>query len=300
MGYLFLGCALLAGMTKGFCGKKTSSFVSAYKDAAFSNMIRMFLCIIFGLGLVLWQSGAGSLVIDGKTILISVMSGIFTSMFVVTWLIVVKKGAYMMVDVFMTVGMIIPLIFCKIFYDEAITKNHIIGVLILFAAVYIMCSYNNSIKEKIDIRKFGLLVLLGFSSGMSDFSQKLFVYEIQGGNATVFNFYTYVVSFLCLGIFYLTVKLSEKEKNEETGSEKKLFKSIWGYILVMSVCLFLNSYFKTLAAGLIPSAQLYPINQGAALILATLMARVFFKERINMKCIIGIVLAFTALIIINL
>lgn len=299
MGYLFLSCALLAGLTKGFCGKKTSKFVSEYRDAAFSNMIRMFFCIIFGLIFVIWQSGIGSLAVDTKTLLISLMSGVFTSLFVVTWLLLVKKGAYMTIDVFLTVGMVIPLVLCNIFYGEAITVKQIIGLGILFVAVYIMCSYNNSIKEKIDLPKFGLLLLCGCANGLTDFSQKLFNYETHG-SASVFNFYTYVVSFLCLGIFYLIVKMTEKENVSEKGSEKKLVKNIWGYILVMSLCLFLNSYFKTLAAEILPSTQLYPLNQGAALILSSFMAAIFFKERINMKCVIGIVLTFIALIIINL
>ena len=37
MGYLFLTCALMVGLTKGFYGKKTSSFVLEYKDAVFSR-----------------------------------------------------------------------------------------------------------------------------------------------------------------------------------------------------------------------------------------------------------------------
>lgn len=46
MGYLFLALALLAGSTKGYCGKKTSGFVREYKDAMFTNFVRMVLCIL--------------------------------------------------------------------------------------------------------------------------------------------------------------------------------------------------------------------------------------------------------------
>ena len=298
MGYLFLACALAAGLTKGFCGKKTSSYVSEYKDAAFSNMIRMFFCIIFGLIFVLWQSGIGSLAADTKTLLISLMSGVFTSLFVVTWLLLVKKGAYMTLDVFLTIGMVIPLALCNVIYEEEITKMQILGLGILLVAVCVMCSYNNSIKAKINASTLGLLLLCGAANGFTDFSQKLYVNEIESPDVGVFNFYTYVVSFLCLGIFYLVVKMSGKETANEKDSEKRLFKSIWGYILVMSLCLFLNSYFKTMAAELLGSAKLYPLNQGAALILSSLMAAIFFKERINIKSIIGIILTFIALLII--
>ena len=298
MGYLFLACALMAGLTKGFCGKKTSSFVSEYKDAAFSNMIRMFLCIIIGFGFVVVQSGVSGLLIDTKTFLISLMSGVFTSLFVVSWLLIVKRGAYMTVEVFSTIGTIIPIALCYFLYDEKVSLMQIGGIGILLIAVCIMCSYNNSVKGKMSASTLGLLLVCGAAYGLTDFSQKLFKYELQV-DASVFNFYTYVVSFLCLTIFYLTVKKTGKENAGEKGSEKKLFKSIWGYILVMSLCLFLNSYFKTLAAEYLSSAQLYPLNQGAALILSSFMAAIFFKERINVKSVIGIILTFIALLFIT-
>ena len=45
MGYVFLALALIAGATKGYCGKKTSGFVSGFRDSMLANMIRMLLCI---------------------------------------------------------------------------------------------------------------------------------------------------------------------------------------------------------------------------------------------------------------
>ena len=68
----------------------------------------------------------------------------------------------------------------------------------------------------------------------------------------------------------------------------------------MAVCLFLNSYFKTLAAARLDSAVLYPLNQGLALMLSMIMAAVFFKEKITPRCVIGLCLAFGGLLIINL
>ena len=46
----------------------------------------------------------------------------------------------------------------------------------------------------------------------------------------------------------------------------------------MSLFLFLNTSLKTLAAGILPSAQIYPVLQGANLILSGLMAHFLFKE----------------------
>ena len=46
MGYLFLAISLLAGITKGYCGKKTSGYVNGYSGAMLANFVRMFFCIV--------------------------------------------------------------------------------------------------------------------------------------------------------------------------------------------------------------------------------------------------------------
>lgn len=77
-------------------------------------------------------------------------------------------------------------------------------------------------------------------------------------------------------------------------------KKMLGYIVVMSICLYANSFFKTKAAVYLDSVQLYPLNQGLALTLSTVMAAVLFHEKLTWKCITGLLLAFCGLIVINM
>jgi len=44
---------------------------------------------------------------------------------------------------------------------------------------------------------------------------------------------------------------------------------------------------------------LYPLLQGLSLVLAVVMSAIFFKERITKTCILGIFIAFVALLTIN-
>ena len=76
-------------------------------------------------------------------------------------------------------------------------------------------------------------------------------------------------------------------------------KKIVLYIAIMTICLFANSYFKTLAATKLDSARLYPLNQGAALILSMGMSALFFREKVTPKAILGIALAFAGLLVMN-
>ncbi len=294
VGYLFLFIALLAGSTKGYCGKRTSVYVSEYKDALLANFIRMVFCIIIGFVMILAQGEVSELALRPEIMLITVLSGVTTSAFVVLWLISVRRGAYMMLDVFLMLGVIVPLVLSSVFFDEKIRINQWLGLVVLLIAVFIMCSYNNSIKKKINSASLMLLILCGLSNGLTDFSQKLFIKK--SSSAAVFNFYTYVFSALVLLVFYIIAKMGDKGG---TTSGFEVVREVGGYILVMSVCLFANSFFKTLAAGILPSAKLYPLNQGAALILSAFMSSVLFKEKLTLRCVAGIALSFAGLIIIN-
>ncbi len=295
MGYMCLAISLLAGSVKGYCGKMTGSYVGEYKDAMLANTLRMLICILIGFAMSVIQCGISSLKVSPTVLAIAALSGITSSIFVVSWLLSVKKGAYMMMDVFLMLGLIIPIVSSGIIYEEHITLRQLLGMIVLFVAALIMCSYNSSIKGKMTVSSIILLIVCGASNGLTDLSQKLFIE--QGGNAevSVFNFYTYIFSALVLGLCYLMFK---QKNHSESGGVK--LKHIFGYILVMSVCLFINSYFNTMAAAYLPSAQLYPLSKGVALILSSIMAAVFFKERLTLKCIFGMILAFAALLLINL
>ena len=294
MGYLFLFIALFAGATKGYCGKKTSGYTNGIRDAILANFIRMVLCTVIGFGLVVITEGPKALIQNYNTILISALSGVATAVFVVTWLISVKKSAYMMLDIFLTLGILIPIIASNIFFDEAIKLTQWIGIAVLFVAVIIMCSYNNSIKAKITPSSLILLIISGSANGIADFSQKIFAKNTSGNGAAAFNFYTYLFATIVLLLTFLLIP--KKEKSERKTDIKKMS----GYIVVMAIFLFVNSFFKTLAAKHLNAVLLYPLNQGCALILSALMATTFFKEKLTVKAIIGIITAFIALLIINL
>ncbi len=297
MGYLFLSLAVFSGAAKGYCGKRISGRVDGFKDAMLTNFIRMLFCIIIASVITLLSRGVSGFSISGKSLAIAFLSGASTAFFVISWLISVKNGAYVMLDVFLMLGVIVASVLCKIFLFENIKVNQYIGFGILILASYIMCSYNISLKGKFTLKSFGLLAFCGIANGLTSFSQKLFVYTDKLADSGVFNLYTYIFSSAVLLVSYFICKREEKS---DFIKDINLVKSIWFVVLIMSVCLFMNSYFMVLAAKVLPSAVLFPLSQGSTLIISALMANFLFKEKANAKSIIGMIMAFGALLIINL
>ena len=300
MGYLFLSFALAAGITKGYCGKKTSFSIRSNSDSMIMNVLRMVICIAIGFLLMLVQSELSALRADSFMLLSAMLSGVASAAFVVSWLLSVRTGAYMMVEVFLLIGVIVPIALCRIFFSEEIGVWQIAGIAILLIAVYIMTAYNSSVKGKMSLGSFALLLLCGLSNGITDFSQKLFVKMRPDGSVAAFNFYTYIFAAIVLALAYVIFRKADNKIGASPRNPAEIIKPIWHFVLIMAICLFANSYFKTLAAQWLDAVLLYPLNQGCAVVLSLLMSSLIFKEKITAKCIVGICLSFAALLMINL
>lgn len=296
MGYLFLAIALLAGTAKGYCGKQISAQTRDPGSAAAVNLVRMVLCIVIGFGLVLAAGDTRKLLPRPELLLIMALSGVMTSVFVISWLLCVRKSAYMLVDVFLMLGALIPLLFGQILFREAVRPIQWVGFGVLVVAVLILCSHSSAIKGKLSLSGIALLILCGASNGLTDFSQKLFSRYGADSSVAVFNFYTYVFSAITLGVYSL---LSSGGKSGGGGMQVLRSHRVLCFVAVMSVCLFLNSYFKTTAALYLDSMLLYPLNNCLALAASTAMSAVLFGEKITLRAIVGLVLAAGALLLIH-
>ncbi len=296
LGYAFLMIAVLAGATKGYFGKKISTKTQGLGASVLANVLRMGLCIVISLAVGsvgIFQKG---LTLDAPLLLIGVFSGIMMAFFVVSWLFCVRAGAYMLVSVFLMLGMLVTLILSNLFLPgETISLAQWCGVVLMIAAVLVMYSYNRNQRGKLTWPALLLLVACGASNGLCEFSQKLFKHYSNSDTA-FFTLITYGVALLVLCLF-LTFPMVRKEQ-VKAGP---LIKEIFFDVLIMAVCLFLNSYFKTEAAapGRLTAAQLYPVSECVSITLGVLTAHFLFKEKATPRCIIGCILALAAVLLLK-
>ena len=225
-------------------------------------------------------------------LLYGALSGVTLSVFLISWMLAVKHGAYTLVSVAQMFGVVVTLICSLLIFRDPISLRQWIAVFILLASVLIMISYNKGIKGKLSLRALVLLVLCGSFSGLNDFSGKLFV-AYSESSISVLNFITFIIAaFFLLGVFFLDGK-------KETVKSKELLSKTWFSILLMAICLYLNSYFKALSNNYLSPVQLYPVYQAGGLILSALMSAFFFNEKITPRCILGLLLAFVAIMLLK-
>ena len=109
------------------------------------------MCALLGGGICLVQGGVLSLK-PTMGLWVALISGLAQAAFSTTWLLAVRTGAYTMLDAFLTAGILIPTVFCRLFYQEPIFPLQWLGFAVLPGAVCLMCSYNNSIKKKLTVK----------------------------------------------------------------------------------------------------------------------------------------------------
>lgn len=289
MGYISVFLALLAGTTKGFFGKRISVKTSTQRKSVFVNAVRMVLCVLISFIVLIPEMLRGGIYLDASAWLYGSLSGIMLSLFLVTWLLAVRRGAFMLISVTQMFGVIVTLVCAFLVFRTPILPRQILGVLILVIAVVIMGSYSTSLKGKLSVGTVLLLLLCGVSSGLYDFSLKLFTHG-SGASISTLNLISYAASAFVLALVLLL------PTHEERFDAKKLLGATLLPLLIMSVCLFLNSYFKALANNYLTPAQVYPIYQAGGLIFSAAMSAIFFKERITPRCVVGLVLAFIAIL----
>ena len=302
MGYLLLAIAIFFGVAKGFFGKKTGNFVNDATASIEVSMIRLAFCVGFGALMLIpeiTQNGFGILRISGAVLLNTLLSGIANAAILALWLLIIRRGALVLVDVFGLLGVLVPLIYSSIFFDEPLRFNHLIGFALLAFAVWLLCSYNNTVKPKITPKLGFLLVIFALVCGAGDLSQKIFVMQTHGTIATsVFNFYTYLFACGILATIFILLKL--KCRNNGFSGKTPIKKRVLFYVFLMAVCLYLNLLFKTASANYMNASNIYPFYQGALMIVNCMAAALFFKEKIHFKSIAGIATGIAALCIINL
>ena len=298
MGYLFTALALGAGSIKAFCGKKISGKTPTLKNAILTNFVRMLFCIAFGFILLVIVDGVSALKMDGKVILLALGGSLATCVFLVSWLIAMRKNAYMTVEAFVLASMLVPVLLKLFFYGEGVGVFQWIGLAILLFSVVLMSIYNNQTKGKLTLLGLGLLLIVCIANGLNSFTQNIFKQEFGAFSAAAFNFYVYVFSAVILGIVYLCVK--EPPKDETKEDKEPLFDRVkLLYIAVMAVCLFCNSYFITLANGYLPAVKLNPLLNVSSLLIGVFLSVVFFKEKLRKVSVIGISLMVIGVIFIN-
>ena len=304
MGYLMIAIAQLAAAFKGIFAKRTSESVSKIPHAVLASLLRMTMATLLGAVWILLFQTVGDFAAGRVTVLLAAAAGVFMGINLVTWLLAVREGSYLLVEIFALLSVLFPLLGSRFLFDDRILPLQWGGFAVLLLAVWILCAGKGTQRKKLTLKSIVLAALNSVFYGGVALAQKIFANLSERGTVTdstaVFNLYSYVFSVFVLGICALF--LARRQGGDDravSGETGQLMRRILPYLFVMALGTILNYFFVVQAARYLSPIELYPLNQGASLIISSFMSAVIFREGFTWKTGAGVVLALCGLFIIN-
>lgn len=295
IGYLIVFFVCILGAIKGYCGKKVSAVAVGYRNSLLATTLRMVLCAITGFLFSVLTEGFSCLTVSKETLLCALFAAFAMDTCVLTWLEAVRNDSYMMISVFEMLSSVIPIALCGILYGEAVRPIQWVGTALLVAATVIMLSFSADTFGKLKASSFIMPILFCLTNGLHLFSSRLFIYAGTSDTNAAFNLYTYVFAALLAWLFLLFINHASDGKTDDRPMIKRIFIPV----LIMAIALFFSSFLQTEASKLLLSAQMYPFKQGVALLMSIAMSVLFFGEKLTKKSVIGSIMAFAGLLMVN-
>ncbi|MCD8415549.1 EamA/RhaT family transporter [Tenacibaculum dicentrarchi] len=219
--------------------------------------------------------------------------------------ITAQKNGLAVASVAGKMSVAIPIVFGVFLYDESIGLIKIIGVLLALTSVYLASAKSDTASVNLKDLKYPILLFLG--SGCIDTLLKYMEISYVSKSAipmflaTIFGcafiFGCFFMALQVLKSLILDKKIKSIQRKQEEG--KQIIKNIIGGI-VLGIPNYYSMAFliKALKTEGLESSTLFTINNVSVVILTTIFALVFFKEKLVKKNWIGIGLAVISILVV--
>lgn len=292
MASLYITVILLCRVVQALFFKRSSLEIKnipmLVKYTSFRNTISTALSIIV---LLICFNGFKC---DILTFTFAFMSGI--SLFVCSafGIYSVKFGTVSLNSMFSTAGMLIPILAGLFFFNQPISPMQWAGLVLFFAAVYLLIQSSKKIYNGFSLKAFFLLMGSLVFNGTTMLSQQLFTRYVPNGDVSVFSLISFSVPAV-LGFLVFSFMPKKYKENNET----KISKSLILCAFALAGAVFVINQLATLSTALVPPVILFTLINGGETIISTIVAAVVYKEKLSVKSVIGVLLGITSFIIIK-
>ena len=233
------------------------------------NFLVYIVCIItFGI-MILTEK------ISWYTVVLALLFGIVTLLSNIYKLLALTKGPMHLTLLFTTSSMIIPSL-SGVFFGEKFSLLKLVVAAVLLLFLYLSFDKNDS--TKIGGLWFFSCFLAFLFQGAIGVLQKIHQSSIHKGESSGFLF----VAFICAAVFCL---IRNKGHFDSAIVDKKIV--FVGFIC--GVCTFAMNFINLKLSGLLPSQLFFPLVNGSAIVLSSVMSVVLFKEHLSKKQTIGLI-----------
>lgn len=233
------------------------------------NITMYAVCIVI-FGLLMFKEK-----ISVFTVLLGLLFGVVTALSNSYKLAALTTGPMHITLLVTTSSMIIPAM-SGIFFGETFSVAKLGVVIVLIACIYL--SIPKSSDAKISMKWLLSCALAFIFQGSVGIIQKIHQSSVHKAEVSGFLFF----SFICATVFCLI-------RNRGIPKQVALDKATVIIGIVSGGCSFAMNYINLKLSGLLPSQLFFPLINGSAIILSSVMAVVLFKENLSKRQTVGLI-----------
>ena len=291
--YIFLIIILLLRVPQNFSSKKTSGLVTNSQSYFLYGTYSYTLAGLIAFVMLLFDGMAGfSLPAVG----ISALGAVSLAVSLFCSIEALKSGVMVLAAMAGSAGLLLPCIAGIFMFNEPMKPMQFIGIALLIFSGWLLIGYSKEQTGSFTPRTLLLLIGSMLSNGSVMLAQKMFSKYLPDTSVSIFSFLTFGLIGIGMFIGLVPSLLSQSGRAKIAAVPKPVFL----YGTISSIILLAINQLATLAGRNVPSAIMFPINDGGATIITAITAAIFFKEKLTVRSVCGLILGIGSLIVINL
>ena len=283
---IILACVPLY-IANSFCDKIVST-INANKYNYLYNLIKFIICSICAALLLFFEY---SIAFGVGGLICGIICGVMYAVSKTVMLKGFEKTSVAFMILCHSSGMILPCILGHFFWNEPLSIISLIGIILAIISIVLLKNNGNE-KSTFNIKGilYGLVIFLTSAGVM--IVQKIMGIYLKTESVALYNLYSFLVPAIILCFFIKPKALNISFKKDK--------KRIIACAAVSAVSLCVVSFVMTNLASRVPSVILFPLFNGLGIICVCIGSIFAFKEKLNGKKIIGLILGVLGLFLINL
>lgn len=291
--YIFLIIILLLRVPQNFSSKKTSGLVTNSQSYFLYGTYSYTLAGLIAFVMLLFDGMSGfSLPAVG----ISALGAVSLAVSLFCSIEALKSGVMVLAAMAGSAGLLLPCIAGIFMFNEPMKPMQFIGIALLIFSGWLLIGYSKEQTGSFTPRTLLLLIGSMLSNGSVMLAQKMFSKYLPDTSVSIFSFLTFGLIGIGMFIGLVPSLLSQSGRAKIAAVPKPVFL----YGTISSIILLTINQLATLAGRNVPSAIMFPINDGGATIITAITAAIFFKEKLTVRSVCGLILGIGSLIVINL
>ena len=291
--YIFLIIILLLRVPQNFSSKKTSGLVTNSQSYFLYGTYSYTLAGLIAFVMLLFDGMSG---FSLPAIGISALGAVSLAVSLFCSIEALKSGVMVLAAMAGSAGLLLPCIAGIFMFNEPMKPMQFIGIALLIFSGWLLIGYSKEQTGSFTPRTLLLLIGSMLSNGSVMLAQKMFSKYLPDTSVSIFSFLTFGLIGIGMFIGLVPSLLSQSGRAKIAAVPKPVFL----YGTISSIILLAINQLATLAGRNVPSAIMFPINDGGATIITAITAAIFFKEKLTVRSVCGLILGIGSLLVINL